>query len=295
MESFLAPMHEYTDLPFRLLCQKHGAGAACVPLISADAIARDPEKVSLIDAHPHEAGVGVQLVGRDPKSLGSAAAAVCERMPFVRWVNLNCGCPSARTRGCGGGSALMHRPEIIAQAVDEMKSSCGRPVSVKMRILERLPDTLALCRRIEDAGADSIIIHARTIAQGYSGKADWAVVKAVKEAAGIAIVGNGDIRSMSEGRGLVERGFCDAFMVGRAAMGNPMLFSDKKPNGLAERFALLEEYAALQRKYCGNEDLKDIRLKALNLVSSVRGASVLRNRICRAKSLEAILALKDSS
>lgn len=292
---FLAPIHDYTDLPFRLLCQRYGAQGACVPLVSAEAIVRSTSSTGLIDAHHDEKGIGVQLVGKDPEILGKAAGVVADIFPFVRWLNINCGCPSSRTRECGGGSELLRQPSRIAQAVDEMKVSSGKPVSVKIRIVNGLVGTAALCQALESAGADSIIIHARTPAQGYSGKADWELIKAVKRSLYIPIIGNGDIITASQGRELVENGYCDAFMVGRAAMGNPLLFCGRKPQGLKERFALMREYISLHETYLGEVPLHDAKLKALSFLSSAHNASAMRNRVCRAKSVEAILRLEETA
>jgi tRNA-dihydrouridine synthase B len=289
--SFLSPIDDYSDLPFRLLCQGYGAEAACVPLVNSTAISRDPSKVSSVDAHPDERNIGIQLVGNEPDDIGASAAIVEERFPFVSWYNINCGCPSVRTMKCGGGSAMLAFPEKIARSVSEMRKRVDKPVSVKIRISGGLDGTAALCRLLEQAGADFIIIHGRTAAQGYSGTSDWELIRGLRERLSVPLVGNGDIRSASEGRSLVERGYCDSFMVARAAMSNPLLFSDGLPGSQARRAALLGEYAGLHRRYLGEPSLKDIKLKAVSFVSGAAGASALRNRICRAGSVAEILSL----
>jgi tRNA-dihydrouridine synthase B len=287
--SFLAPIHEYTDLPFRMLCRKYGAEAACVPLVSAAALAHDESKISLVDAHPDERNIGVQVFGPDEPVVGKAAGVIAKALPFVSYLELNCGCPSSRTMESGSGSAMLERPGVIARCVSTMKRSSGLPVSVKLRVKGGPDETLAICRRIEDAGADFITIHARTPGQGYSGKADWEVAEGVS----IPVVGNGDITTAYEGRSRVEQGYCSAFMVGRAAMANPMLFCDRGPQSVQARFALLGEYVELQRKYLGETRLRDIRLKGINFMSGIRGAASLRNRISLARDYEAIMALRD--
>jgi tRNA-dihydrouridine synthase B len=291
--SFLAPIHEYTNLPFRLLCQKYGAGATCVPLVNSAAIARDPSRIAEVDARPCERNVGVQLVGNKPDDIGHATIAMADTMPFVSWLNLNCGCPAPKTIGCGGGSALLRRPALMVKLLSAMKKHSAVPVTAKLRIKDDLAKTAAVCRQLERAGADFIIIHGRTPAQGYSGKADWKLIRMLRERIEIPLVGNGDIRTASEGRERVGKGYCDSFMVGRSAMANPMLFSDRTPDGAAGRFRLLEEYVSLHRRHLGEPELQDVKLKAFSLSSGMPGAAALRNTISRAAAVEDILALKE--
>ena len=140
--NFLSPIDDFSNLPFRLLCQRYGADAVCVPLVNSTAIAHDPAKAAAVDAHPDERNVGVQLVGNVPEDIIKSAAIVEGRFPSVSWYNINCGCPSARTMKCGGGSAMLAYPERIARAVEGMKGAAGKPVSVKIRIKNNIADTL---------------------------------------------------------------------------------------------------------------------------------------------------------
>jgi tRNA-dihydrouridine synthase B len=290
--NFLSPIDDFSNLPFRLLCQRYGAEAVCVPLVNSTAIAYDPAKASIVDAHLHERNIGVQLVGNVPEDIGKSASVIEERFPFVSWYNINCGCPSVRTMKCGGGSAMLAFPEKIALSVSELKRRTDKPVSVKIRIKNDLSGTLAVCRLIERAGADFMILHGRTAAQGYSGKADWELIKAVKEGVGVPLVGNGDIASASEGERLVEEGYCDSYMVARAAMANPMFFSGKEGKTLEERLALIEEYLGICGRY-GEPQIGDAKLKAVNMISGIPNAAAMRNHLCRAKSIEEILTIKD--
>lgn len=284
--SFLSPIHEYTDMPFRLMCRRHGADAAVVPLVSATAIARDNSKAGMIDANPEEKNIGVQLVGSNPDEMKIACSAVEKRFPFVSWYDINCGCPSERTVECGGGSAMLNYPEKICETVKKMKD-VGKPVSVKMRIMGS-EKTLELCKSIEKAGADFIVVHGRNPGQGYSGRADWEMIKKIKQNVGIPVTGNGDIRSASQGNEMVRKGFCDSFMVGRAAMANPLLFEDKEAKTFEEKLALLDEYLGIRREFIGEPELKDVRIKAVHFMSGVRNAAALRDGIMRAKSVDEI-------
>ncbi len=289
--NFLAPIHQCTDLPFRLLCQRYGAESACVPLISADMAARHPEKVALVDARPPERNLGIQVFGGDPSLISKAAGHLAEAFPFASYLCLNCGCPSSRTMDAGAGSAMLGRPEAIGAALEGMSKASGKPVCVKMRLRGGFGGTLDIVRVAERAGADFAIIHGRTPSQGYAGKADWETIRKVREGAGIPIVGNGDIQSIERGRELVRDGFCDSFMVGRAAMANPMLFCGAEPDGIEGRMSLLGEYASLHRRHLGEPDLKTLRARALWFVKGVSGACSIRAGIARARSAGELAAL----
>ncbi len=290
--SFLAPIHDYSDLAFRLLCQKHGADSACVPLVNATAIARDAAKLAMVDAHPDERNIGVQLVGDNPETLGKAAGMIMDARGYVSWLNINCGCPSARTVESGGGSALLEKPEMIAGAVRAVKRATARsdvPVSVKLRINGGLEGTARICGMAEEAGADFIIIHGRTPGQGYSGKADWEAIKGLKTRLRVPVIGNGDVTDARSGEVFVGGGYCDGFMIGRAAMANPGVFQNKRPGALEDRFALLGEYISLQERYLGRADATAVKMKALNFTRGLPQAAAMRDRIARAKTVEEMM------
>ena len=292
--SFLAPIDSYTNLPFRMMCQRYGAESCCVPLVSAYTLTRERKKITMVDTHPDEKNVGVQLVGKDPAALGIAAKEICDNRE-ISYLDLNCGCPSAHTMESGGGSALLSSPDIIIKSLDEMRENSPSKVllSVKMRVKDDEDSTSALCKRIGKAGADFIILHGRTPKQGYSGKADWELIKNVKDGSDIPIIGNGDIKNASEGERLVDEGYCDGFMIGRAAMGNPMCFKDMEPEGLDGKFGLLDEYMSFSERYLGGSIVKDLKLKAMNILTGVPGACAMRNTIAKAKTVEEIMALRN--
>jgi len=292
--SFLAPIHECTDLPFRLLCQRHGAESACVPLISAEMVARNPDKAALADAHPLERNLGIQVFGNGPEIVSRASGILAHRFPFAKYLNLNCGCPSVRTMGDGAGSAMLRKPETIALAVAGMRKASGMPVSVKMRIWNGFEGTLAIVRAAKEAGAQFVAIHGRTPEQGYGGIADWDIIRRVHDAADIHIVGNGDIGSAAQGEALVREGFCDSYMVGREAMANPLLFENGKPDGIRGRLSLLEEYARLHMELKGEPPVKALKARALGFMRGVPMACSLRNRITRAESLGDIASILET-
>ncbi|MBU0591383.1 tRNA-dihydrouridine synthase family protein [Candidatus Micrarchaeota archaeon] len=296
--NFLAPVFDYSDIAFRLLCQKYGADATCIPLVNALALVHNkhnPKKLASIfpDSNEKERNLGVQFVSSDAKTIAQASQLILDSKPYVKWLNINCGCPSSRTMGCGGGSSLLDKPEIIATIVSEMKNNTSLPVSVKMRINKDPNQTIALCKQIQDAGADFLIVHGRTPNQAYSGKCDWDIIKLIKENISIPVVGNGDISSESHGSKLVNGGYCDSFMICRAAMSNPMVFCNKIPKSLSERVNLLREYISFYEKYFGDSKLSDLRPKAINFMNSLRGARELRGKISQVKTIEELSELLD--
>lgn len=284
-QSFLSPIDDYSNLPFRLLCQRYGVEAACVPLVNSTALSRNIEKIiRFVDAHPDEKNVGVQLVGNQPEEIGQACRVVTERFPFVKWLNLNCGCPSVRTMSSGGGSALLKTPRTIIEATARMKKASPVPISIKIRIRENTEKTVHLCQEIEEAGADFLIIHGRTAAQGYSGQADWELIRQVKEAIDIPLIGNGDIQSAAEGEAHAQSMDCTGYMIARAAMGNPGVFINRITPTEEERITMLHEYFTLHRRYIGELDLKDVRIKAMQFTTGLPGAAAMRNTFARATS-----------
>jgi tRNA-dihydrouridine synthase len=288
--SYLSPIDEYSDFAFRMLCQKYGAGFTCVPLVNSLAVLQG--KFSDIDAVSDEKDIGVQVVGNDASAIGKSVSRIYEKKPFVSWFNLNCGCPSTRTMGSGGGSALLAHPKKIIDSVREMKKT-DAPISVKLRIKENADATSRLCQEIEDAGADSIILHGRTPKQAYKGKANWETIKKVKEEISIPLIGNGDIQSSSEGKKYVDEGYCNDFMVGRAAMVNPMLFCNKEPEDFEGKIKLLDEYVEIHRRY-SEPSVNDVRSKAINFLSGVKNAARLRNELSRAKTVDEIYRIFSS-
>ncbi len=291
--SFLAPIHGYTDLPFRLLCVKYGAGAACVPLINATAILRNRKALDALDIHEDERNLGAQLVGESVEDVVKSAPLLLKTNPSIAWLNINCGCPSIRTMESGGGSALLSHPEKIVRMIKGIQSALDIPLSIKIRVRKNMSETLGLCKMAEDAGVDFIIVHGRTPAMGYRGHADWELIRGIKKLSRVLIVGNGDIKNSADGKTRVDDGFCDGFMIARAAMSNPRCFSNEEPKSPEARFALLSEYISISKEYLGetSPQINDLKIKALQFVSGTPGAAALRNSISIAKTPEAILSL----
>lgn len=221
----LAPMAGVTDLPFRLLCKEQGAGLVCMEMISAKAIAfhnRNTKKLMQID--PGERPVSLQLFGSDPDIISEIAREI-EEEPFDI-LDINMGCPVPKIVGNGEGSALMKAPKLVEQIVSKTVRAIKKPVTVKIRkgFDEDHVNAVEIARIAEASGAAAIAVHGRTREQYYSGQADWKIIRQVKEAVKIPVLGNGDVDSPKKAKALFEETGCDGILIGRAARGNPWLF-----------------------------------------------------------------------
>ena len=291
--SFLAPISEYSNLPFRQMCLDAGAGFAEVPLVSVIAIKHSTESIGRIDLSESEKGrTGIQLFGKEPNDFGNAIDAISKRFPFAEWFDINCGCPTDNVTASGGGAALLKAPKQIAEILKECRNHC-KVVSAKVRINKSWDRTLEICKSVERSGADFITVHGRIPEQGYSGKADWGMIKKIKESLSIPVIGNGDIISVAQGKRLVEDGYCNGFMIGRGAMSNPYIFKGEESKGFEARKAMLLDYIERCEKL-GNPDIAGIRMKALFFLRGFPDSAEIRNAVSRLKKIDEITNLLES-
>jgi len=281
----LAPMADFTELPFRILCEKYGAEASLVPLVSATGIANNIEYLRRIRISEKE-NAGFQMFGTNPEHFDKSAKLIRDEMPSIKWLDLNCGCPSPRTTAGGAGSRMLKKPKLAAEIVSVFKKN-DFLVSVKMRLLPEMEDTLRFCKEIEKAGVDFITVHGRTEAHGYSGKADWEAIKRIHENVEIPVVGNGDIQTVEEGKQMMKEDYADAFMIGRAALSNPKLFNGGSIGSLEEAKELLGKYLRICKENDYSE-LNNIRLVSIQFFRGFRGSSDIRNKLARAQNIEDI-------
>lgn len=223
----LAPMAGVTDLPFRLLCKEQGAGLLCMEMVSAKAVHyRNKNTDALMEIHPDEQPVSLQLFGSEPDIMAETAARIEER-PFAI-LDVNMGCPVPKVVNNHEGSALMKEPKLVEEIVTALVKAIKKPVTVKIRkgFDDDHINAVEIAKIIEASGAAAIAVHGRTREQYYAGKADWDIIRQVKEAVKIPVIGNGDVTDAVSAKRLLEETGCDGIMVGRASRGNPWIFRE---------------------------------------------------------------------
>ena len=221
----LGPMAGVTDLPFRVLCREQGAGLVCMEMVSAKAVLYGNRNTKeLLAVSPLERPVSLQLFGSDPEILAEIAARL-EDGPYDI-IDLNMGCPVPKVVKNGEGSALMKNPALVEQILSSMVKAVKKPVTVKIRkgFDDHSVNAVELAKIAEACGVAAVAVHGRTREQYYSGKADWEIIRQVKEAVSIPVIGNGDVHSPEAAKKLLEETGCDGVMVARGARGNPWIF-----------------------------------------------------------------------
>lgn len=299
----LAPMAGVTDLPFRLLCKEQGAGLLCMEMVSAKAIYfQNKNTEQLLQIDDRELPVSLQLFGSDPDIISEMAKKIEDR-PFSI-LDINMGCPVPKVTGNGEGSALMKNPKLVEEIVSKTVKAINKPVTVKIRkgFDEAHVNAVEIARIAESAGAAAVAVHGRTREQYYSGKADWDVIRQVKEAVRIPVIGNGDVTSPESAEQLLEHTGCDGIMIGRGAQGNPWIFrqilhwmetgeKEEKPN-LQEVKEMILRHAKLLVDYKGAyTGIREMRKHVAWYTAGYPNSAKLRARVNEIESLDALESL----
>ncbi len=293
----LAPLAGYTDLAFRLLCRQFGAGLCYTEMISCHGLVYQKEKTQLLTRTvPEERPVALQLFGADPIIMGEAAALV-SNMP-VDIIDINMGCPVRKVTKKGAGAALMKDAYLAATIISEVCNNTNLPVTVKIRTGWNHDSIVApdFAKMAEDNGASAIAVHGRTWSQGFVGQVDWQTIEQVKKNVSIPVIGNGDINTYQEALQFMDKTGCDGIMIGRAALGNPWVFSPEgTPTSLAKRMTGLKRHLELIKEFSNTDKiLPKIKNQAGRYFKGIAGGSAIRMEIYQAESFDEILKLTQS-
>ena len=293
-----------SDLPFRLLCHEAGAGLTCMEMISAKAIYyRNKATDEMMAIDPDEGMVSLQLFGSDPDIMGAMARKIEDR-PFSI-LDINMGCPVPKVVNNGEGSALMKNPALAGKIIRSVSSAVSKPVTVKIRkgFDDDHVNAVEMAKVAEENGAAAIAVHARTRMQYYSGKADWDIIRQVKEAVTIPVIGNGDVDSYESACRMLDETGCDGVMIGRAAQGNPWIFAElvAKSEGREWNKPTREEVAGMILRHaamlieCKGEYIgsREMRKHAAWYTKGYKGSSQFRGKLNEAESLEDLKRLMD--
>lgn len=303
---FLAPMAGVTDTVFRLICKNFGCGLIYTEMVSAKGLFYKSENTkALMEIDSRERPGAIQIFGSDPEIMAYAAAKAEEAGADI--VDINMGCPTPKIVNNGDGSALMKNPKLVGQIVGSVAKRVSIPVTVKIRKGwdEGSVNAVEIAKIAEGEGAAAIAVHGRTREQFYSGKADWNIIKKVKEAVSIPVIGNGDIYSPQDAKKMIEETGCDGILIGRGAQGNPWIFKrtiEYLEKGIVpeeptprQRVEMLIFHLNMQIQHKGEHTgIREMRKHASWYLKGLPGSCDVKNRIFTMTEREEIEKLLNS-
>lgn len=304
----LAPMAGISNPSFIKIVEEMGLGLAFTELLSAEGIVRNNKKTleMLKGIENLKVPIGIQIFGSSPETMVKAAKIITDTYQNA-FIDINMGCPVPKVAvRSQAGSALLKNPEKIYEIVKKVVDSVSVPVTVKIRSGwdEKSINAKVVAKQIEKAGASAITIHARTRSQGYSGHADWQIIKEVKEAVNLPVIGNGDIKTCYDAKRMMEETGCDAVMIGRGVLGNPWLIkecidyleNDKLPEEISpkEKIEMLKKhYELLLKNQSEKQAIFEIRSHALWYIKGLPNNAKIKILICTAKSSLKLFSILD--
>ena len=303
-----APMAGVSNISYRQIIKEMGAGLIYSEMISTLGIKYNGKKtIDLINFEETERPISIQIFGSDIESFIKAAKYIEENFhPDIIDINMGCPVPKVAIKS-QAGSALLKDPDKIYEIVKNVVENTNTPITVKIRSGwdEKNINAVEVAKKIEKAGASAVAIHARTRSQGYSGKANWDIIKEVKASVNIPVIGNGDITTIYEAEKMLKETKCDAIMIGRATLGNPWFIKEcveyiengkiiNKPTDKEKIDMILHHYNLLKKYTNERTALLEIRTHALWYLKGIPGTKEIKTKICQAKTEEEFLKIINS-
>ncbi|RJR52630.1 MAG: tRNA dihydrouridine synthase DusB [Desulfobacteraceae bacterium] len=300
----MAPMAGYTNLPFRLMVKKLGAGLVTTEMISAMGMVMGQKKtLSYLRSHPSEKPVAVQIFGSRPEVMARAGQMAVEAGADL--VDINMGCPVKKVVKTGAGAALLRDLKRVEQIVKTVRMACSVPLTVKIRTgwSPEAPVACELARIVEESGADALTVHPRFATQGFSGLADWTWISRVKELVKIPVIGNGDVLHPRAALEMREKTGCDGVMIGRGALKNPWIFREirgleqgvsfTEPDLSERRSFIMEHFRFLSESAGEHKAALGMRGLMLFYTKGLRNSTRFRENITKIRDAQSLMSIVD--